>query len=108
MRDGDDGRILIDMLMKSITLCNKYSLYNPEGKWRAVVQAVGRALTGKCAKTWAKLEAEVNNWTANGKNKHKVLVQKLCQKVFKKNRYENQKNAMRDGLTYGAMITARP
>ena len=34
---GDDGRILINMLMKSISLSVKYSLYNPEGKWRAVV-----------------------------------------------------------------------
>ena len=51
-------------------------------------------------KTWAKLEAETTNWTATGKNKHKVLVQKLCQKVFKKNGYKNRKDATRDGLTY--------
>ena len=86
--------------MKSISLCVKYSLYNPEGKWRAVVQAVGRALSGKCEKEWLKLEADTTNWTANGKNKHKVLVQKLCQKVFKKSGYKSQKDVMREGLTY--------
>ena len=26
-RDGDNGRILVDMLVKSILICNKYSLY---------------------------------------------------------------------------------
>ena len=50
-RDGDDGRILVDMLVKSISICNKYSLYNADGDWQSVAQGVGRALTGKCEKT---------------------------------------------------------
>jgi len=39
-RDGDEGRILIDMLQKSISICNSYTLYNAGGDWRSVVQAV--------------------------------------------------------------------
>ena len=49
-RDGDDGRILVNMLIKSISICNKYSLYNADGDWQSVAQGVGRALTGKCEK----------------------------------------------------------
>ena len=33
-------------------------------------------------------------------NKHKRLVQQLCKKIFKKKAYENQKDAMHDGLNY--------
>ena len=39
-RDGDDGRILIQMLVKSIEICNNYSLYNGERQWQAVVQTI--------------------------------------------------------------------
>ena len=35
-----------------------------------------------------------------GANKHKAIIQMLCQKVFKKKEYENQKDAMRDGLSH--------
>ena len=49
-RDSDDGRALVNMLVKSISIANKYSLYNADGDWQSVVQAVGRALTGKCEK----------------------------------------------------------
>ena len=49
-RDGDDGRILVYMLVKLISICNKYSLYNVDGDWQSVAQRVGRALTGKCEK----------------------------------------------------------
>ena len=35
-RDGDNGRILVDMLVKSISICNKYSLYNADGDWQCV------------------------------------------------------------------------
>ena len=41
---------------------------------------------------------KINNW--GGANEHKRLVQKLCEKVFKKRGYENQKDATRDGLTF--------
>ena len=44
---GDDGRILVDILVKSISIANKYSLYNTDGDWQSVAQGVGRALTGK-------------------------------------------------------------
>ena len=47
-RDGDDGRVLIQMLVKSMEISNSYSLYNGEGDWRAVTQAISRALTGRC------------------------------------------------------------
>ena len=82
--DGDDRRILVDMLVKSISICNKCSLYNADGDWQSVAQGVGRALTGKCEKEFNKLFNEINNWGAGGANKHKTLVQKLCKKVFKK------------------------
>ena len=45
-RDDDDGRILIDMLVKSIAISNKYSLYNADGDWQCIAQGVGRALSG--------------------------------------------------------------
>ena len=61
-RDDNNDHILVNMLTKSISICSKYSLYNPEGKWRVMVQAVGRALTGKCKKEWLKLEANTTNW----------------------------------------------
>ena len=47
-RDGDDGRILVDMLVKLISICNKFSLYNADRDWQSAAQGVGRALTGKC------------------------------------------------------------
>ena len=49
-RDSDDGRILVDMLLKSISVCNKYSLYNADRDRQSVAQGVGRALTGKFEK----------------------------------------------------------
>ena len=60
-RLGDDGRILVDMLVKSISMCNKYSLYNANGDWQSVAQGVGRALTRKCEKEFNKLFSEINN-----------------------------------------------
>ena len=42
----------------------------------------------------------ITNWHAAGANKHKRLVQQLCEKVFKRKAYENQKDAMRGGLPY--------
>ena len=39
-RDGDDGRILIQMLVKTMKICNNYSLYNNKGQWQALVQAI--------------------------------------------------------------------
>ena len=30
-RDGDEGRILVNMLHKSISICNSYTLYNTGG-----------------------------------------------------------------------------
>ena len=62
-RDGDDGRILVDMLIKSILISDKYSLYNADGDWQCVAQGVGRALTGKCEKEFNKLFNEINNGT---------------------------------------------
>ena len=47
-----------------------------------------------------KIFNDINNRGVGGANKHKRLVQKLCEKVFKKRGYENQKEAMRDDLTY--------
>merc|ERR1711966_17359 len=75
-----------------------YSLYNAEGQWQAVVQAISRALTGRCQREFNALVRNITNWHANGANKHKILVQQLCEKIFKKKAYENQKDAMRDGL----------
>ena len=83
-RDGNNGRILVDMLVKSISICNKYSLYNADGDWQSVVQGMGRASTGKCEKEFDKMFNDINNWGASGVNKYKRLVQKLCKKVFKK------------------------
>ena len=37
-RDGDDGRILINMLVRLISICNKYSLYNANGDWQSIAQ----------------------------------------------------------------------
>ena len=87
------------MLIKSISICNKYSLYNADGDWQSVAQGVVRALTGKREKEFNKLFTKINNWGAGGSNKHKILVQKLCEKVFKKRGYENQNDAMRDAVT---------
>ena len=47
-RDGEDGRILINMFVKSIKICNNYSLYMGEGAWKSSVQAISRALSGRC------------------------------------------------------------
>ena len=99
-RDGENGSILVDMLSKSISIANKYSLYNNEGDWKAVCQGVSRALTGKCKKERDKLVDDTRDWGRGVANKHKVLIQKLLSKVFKKKGYELQKDAMRDGLTY--------
>ena len=85
------------MLVKSISICNKYSLYNGDGD---VVQAVSRTLTGKCKKEHDKLIEDTRVWGTAGANKHKKIIQKLCQKVFKKKDYKNQKYVMRDGLHY--------
>ena len=60
-RDGDNGQILVDMLVNLTSICNKYSLYNANGDCQSVVQGVGRALTGKCEKEFNKLFNEINN-----------------------------------------------
>ena len=99
-RDGDNGQILIQMLVKSIEVSNNYSLYNEEGQWQAVVQAISRVLSGRCQKEFNTLVREINNWTTAGASKHKKLVRKLCEKVFKKKPYKYQKNAMRQELPY--------
>ena len=75
-QDGDNGQILIDMLVKSTSICNKYSLYIANGDWQSVVQGVGSALTGKCEKEFNKLFNEINNLVAGGENKHKRLINK--------------------------------
>ena len=77
-REGDNGRILIDMLVKSISICNKYSLYNGDDGWKAVVQAVRRALTGTREKELDKLINDTNDWGRGGAKKHKRTVQELC------------------------------
>ena len=87
-RDRDDECILINMLVRLIEICNNYSFYTAEGKWQVVVQSVSRALSGKCQREFNKLLQEVDN-------KHKTLVQKLYEKIFKKKAYEDQKYAMR-------------
>ena len=61
-RDGDGARILLNMLVKSIIIYNKYSLYNRDDGWKAVVQAVSRTLTGKREKEHDKLIKDTNNW----------------------------------------------
>ena len=58
-RDGDDGRTLVDMLVKSILICNKYSFYNADGDWQSVTHGVGRALTGKCEEEF---NSTKHNW----------------------------------------------
>ena len=73
-RDGDDGRILIDMLVKLIVICNKYSIYSANGDRQSVVQGFSRALAGKREKEFDKLLNKINNWGAGGANKHKRLV----------------------------------
>ena len=86
-QDGDDGRVLIQILVKSIEIANNYSLYDGDGRWQAVVQAISRALTGRCQREFNTLVKAVTNWRANGTNKHKRLVQQLCEKIFKKKAY---------------------
>ena len=81
LRDGDNGCILIQMLVKLLEICNNYSLYNGKGQWQAVVQAISRALSGRCQKEFNALVRNITNWTTAGANKHKKLVQKLCEKV---------------------------
>ena len=61
-RDDEDARVLLDMLIKSISICNKYLLYNGDGDWKAIIQAVSRALTGKCKKHLNKLINDTNDW----------------------------------------------
>ena len=99
-RDIKDARVLLDMLIKSISICNKYSLYNGDRDWKAIIQAVSHTLTGKCEKHLDKLINDTHNWGRGGENKHKRFFQELCKKIFKKRGYENQKDAMRDGLPY--------
>ena len=99
-RDGEDAPVLLDMLIKAISICNKYSLYNGDGDWKAVVQAVSRALTGKCAKHLDELIKNTNNWGQDGANKHKRIVQELCENIFKKRGYKYQKDVMRNVLPY--------
>ena len=61
-RDSNNEQILIDMLVKSILICNKYSLYNASGNWQSAVQGVRRALIGKCEDEFDKLLLnEINN-----------------------------------------------
>ena len=49
-RDADDTRILLNILFNSISICNKYSVYDGDGEWKASVQAVSHTLTWKCKK----------------------------------------------------------
>ena len=36
-RDGKDTRVLLDTLIKSISICNKYSLYNGDRDWKVII-----------------------------------------------------------------------
>ena len=92
------------MLVKSIRICTKYSLYNANGDWPCVVQAVSHALAGKYEKDHGKLVNNTHKWGQAGANKHKAIIQTLCQKAFKKKRYQSQKEAMRDGLSYQGYV----
>ena len=72
-RDGDNGQILIQMLVKSIEVCNNYSLYNGEGQWPVVVKAISRALSGRCQREFNTLVGNITNWHAAVANKHRRL-----------------------------------
>ena len=77
-REGEDAQVLLNMLIKSISICNKHSLYNGDGDWKAVIQALSRALTGKCVKHLNELINNTNYWGRRGRaNKHKIVVQEL-------------------------------
>ena len=87
------------MLIKSISICNKHSLYNGDGDWKAIIKAVSRALAGTCEKHLDKLINDTNDWGRGGSDKHKRIVQELCEKIFKKKGYENQKDALTKART---------
>ena len=76
-------------MIKAISICNKYSLYDGDGDWKAIIQAVSRALTGKCEKHLDKLINDTNGWGRGGANKHKRIVQETCEKIFKKRGHKN-------------------
>ena len=60
-QDGNDERILIDMLVKSIAICNKYLFYNANDDSQCVVQVLSRTLTGECEKEHDRLLNNTNN-----------------------------------------------
>ena len=58
------------------------------------------ALNDECKDDWSDLIQDVHNWGANGRAKHKIMCQKLCQTVFGEDVYFDQRNVMRAGLHY--------
>ena len=70
------------MVVKSISICNKYSLYNGDGGWKAVVQAVSRALTGKREKEHDKLIKDTNNWVLGLGTRKNGQTQENCSEAL--------------------------
>ena len=99
-RDNDNPAIVLTLCKKAISLCIVYELYDDAGSWKRILRAQHRALTGDCKDFLGELISDVRDWKNNGKAKHKKICQKLCSEAMGDDAYNDQKDAMRAGLTY--------
>ena len=99
-RDNDDPTILLTLCKKAISLSVVYKLYDEDGSWKKLARVQHRALSGVVKEQLGKLIANVRNWDVNGKAKHKMMCQKICQEVIGEDAYDKQKDAMCAGFFY--------
>ena len=83
-RDGYDGRILVNMLVKSIEICNTCSLYTNDRQWQDVVQAISRALSGRCQRELNALLWEIKQLgNARSKQAQEARAESLWENIQK-------------------------
>ena len=98
-KDGDPNDALIDLQKRIFyTFGNRYDYYE-DGGAKMLSQTYGRCLIGSCEEEWNELSETVTNWKiANIKAKMKKLLQRHAVLVIGRKAYEQQQDAMEEGM----------
>ena len=109
-KDGDPKDTLIELQKRVFqTFGNRYDYYE-DGKAKMLSQTYGRCLIGSCEEEWNTLCETVGNWKMTSiKAKMKKLLQKHAVLVIGRKAYEQQQDAMEEGMRKpkGMTLTAQ-
>ena len=109
-KDGDPQDALIELQKRIFnTFGNRYDYYQ-DSKAKMLSQTYGRCLIGSCEEEWNTLTEAVANWNhANIKARTKKLLQKHAMVVIGRKAYEQQQDAMEEGMRKpkGMSLTAQ-